>query len=244
MSYYNLVKRNLNFFFNNLSKPEDRIQDTIQDSNLNLEGGAKKKKKSTKKKFNVLDFDINDLEVADEEVFTNSRSVNPFLKKKTEGELAEQIEDDDEGKPVNKNEDDTTENDLSESNTDLNDARTKVDEDESNDNKDKVDEDEDEIDAEEIDFENNLNADLDEESDDNSEEESDDNSDDIDNDYLKDYFNNSVTFGGRNISAIKDELGSDKDIEEYTKNVSGGLTGGNMKPIKRYNHKLYPYNLN
>ena len=228
MSYYNLVKRNLNFFFNNLSEPED----TTQDSNLNLEGGAKKKKKSTKKKFNVLDFDINDLEVADEEVFTNSRSVNPFLKKKTEGELAEQIEDDDEGKPVNKNEDDTTENDLSESNTDLNDARTKVDEDESNDNKDKVDEDEDEIDAEEIDFE------------DESEEESEESNDDVNNEYLKDYFNNSVTFGGRNISAIKDELGSDKDIEEYTKNVSGGLTGGNMKPIKRYNHKLYPYNLN
>lgn len=232
MSYYNLVKRNLNFFFNNLSEPEN----TIQDSNLNLEGGAKKKKKSTKKKFNVLDFDINDLEVADEEVFTNSRSVNPFLKKTTEGELAEQIKDDDEGKPINDNEDDTTENELSESNTDLNDARTKVDEDESNDNKDKTDEDEDKIDLEEIDFE--------EESDDNSEEESEESNDDINNDYLKDYFNNSVTFGGRNISAIKDELGSDKDIEEYTKNVSGGLTGGNMKPIKRYNHKLYPYNLN
>lgn len=229
MSYYNLVKRNLNFFFNNLSEPED----TIQDSNLNFEGGAKTKKKSTKKKFNVLDFDINDLEVADEEVFTNSRSVNPFLKRKTEGEIAEQIEDDDEGKPVNEDENDTTENDLSESNTDLNDARTKVDEDESNDNKDKTDEDEDEIDAKDIDFE------------DESEDESDDNSDDdINNDYLKDYFNNSVTFGGRNISAIKDELGSDKDIEEYTKNVSGGLTGGNMKPVKKYNHKLYPYNLN
>ena len=229
MSYYNLVKRNLNFFFNNLSEPED----TTQNSNLNFEGGAKKNKKSTKKKFNVLDFDINDLEVADEEVFTNSRSVNPFLKKTSEGELTEQIKDDDEGKPINEDENDSIENNLSESNSDLNETKTKIDEDESNDNKNKTDEDEDKIDLEEIDFE--------EESDDNSEEESDD---DITNYYLKDYFNNSVTFGGRNISAIKDELGSDKDIEEYTKNVSGGLTGGNMKQIKRYNHKLYPYNLN
>ena len=112
MSYYNLVKRNLNFFFNNLSEPEDEIQN----SNLNFEGGAKKKKKSNKKKFNVLDFDINDLEFADEEVFTNSRSVNPFLKKKTEGELVEQIEDDDEGKPINDNEIDEEENELSETN--------------------------------------------------------------------------------------------------------------------------------
>lgn len=237
MSYYNLVKRNLNFFFNNLSEPEDMIQD----SNLNFEGGAKKKKKSTKKKFNVLDFDINDLEVTDEEVFTNSRSVNPFLKKQTEGELKEQIKDDDEGKPINENEIEKRENELSESNNDLNEIKTKIDEneseDETNDNNDGIDEDEDEINGEDIDFENNLNADID----DNSEEESED---DFDNDYLKDYFNNSVTFGGRNISAIKDELGSDKDIEEYTKNVSGGLTGGKMKPIKRYNHKLYPYNLN
>lgn len=236
MSYYNLVKRNLNFFFNNLSEPEDEIQN----SNLNFEGGAKKKKKSNKKKFNVLDFDINDLEFADEEVFTNSRSVNPFLKKKTEGELVEQIEDDDEGKPINDNEIDDEENELSETNTDLNETKTKIDEDESGEVNENMEEDSDEINGEDIDFENNLNDDLD----DNSDSDSEDNSDDFDNDYLKDYFNNSVTFGGRNISAIKEELGSDKDIEEYTKNVSGGLTGGNMKPIKRYNHKLYPYNLN
>lgn len=236
MSYYNLVKRNLNFFFNNLSEPEDEIQN----SNLNFEGGAKKKKKSNKKKFNVLDFDINDLEFADEEVFTNSRSVNPFLKKKTEGELVEQIEDDDEGKPINDNEIDDEENELSETNTDLNETKTKIDEDKSGEVNENMEEDSDEINGEDIDFENNLNDDLD----DNSDSDSEDNSDDFDNDYLKDYFNNSVTFGGRNISAIKEELGSDKDIEEYTKNVSGGLTGGNMKPIKRYNHKLYPYNLN
>lgn len=235
MSYYNLVKRNLNFFFNNLSEPEDETQN----SNLNFEGGAKKKKKSNKKKFNVLDFDINDLEVADEEVFTNSRSVNPFLKKTLEGEEAERIEDDEEGKPINSSEIEEEENELSESNSGVNDARTKVGEDDSEEDGEKdMEEDSDEINGEDIDFGYNLNDNLDDNSD------SDDNSDDFDEGYLKEYFSDSVTFGGRNISAIKDELGSDKDIEDYTKNVSGGLTGGNMKPIRRYNHKLYPYNLN
>lgn len=222
MSYYNLVKRNLNFFFNNLSEPKDEIE------NSNLEGGVKKKKK-----FNVLDFDINDLEFADEEIFTNSRSVNPFLKKKTEDELAEQIKDDEDGKPINDDEDNITENELNETNNDLNEIKTKIDKDESNETSENIEEDSNEL----IGDDELQNFEDDSESEDNSD-------DDLDNTYLKEYFNNSVTFGGRNISVIKDELGSDKDIEEYTKNVSGGLTGGNIKPIKKYNHKLYPYNLN
>ena len=137
MSYQKLVQRNLNFFFNNLSDSSE-----IDDSD-NMSGGACKKKKSsdkkqTKKKFNVLDFDISDLEPAHEEVFSNGHAINPFIRKdsKTErtkpedGELDEKIKDDDEGKPINENEEEPEENKLEEDPNEVQEIiKTKSDED-------------------------------------------------------------------------------------------------------------------
>lgn len=255
MSYQKLVQRNLNFFFNNLSDSSE-----IDDSD-NMSGGACKKKKSsdkkqTKKKFNVLDFDISDLEPAHEEVFSNGHAINPFIRKdsKTErtkpedGELDEKIKDDDEGKPINENEEEPEENKLEE---DPNEVQEII--------KTKSDEDDDEKDDE--DLEEDLEEDIEEISDTNIDFNRDkktpksdhdfefydleDSESDVSEDFeeYKSYFNAPIK-GGRNINEIKDELYDDSDLNEYTKNVKGGLTGGNIKPIQKYSNKLYPYNLN
>ena len=242
MSYYNLVKRNLNFFFNNLSdETSDEISNikpiNVDNNENNLEGGVIKKKKTNKKKFNVMDFTIDDLEIADEEVFTNSRSINPFLKRehtpdieneRKREEEAEHIKDDEEGKEINP---DDEENELKTSTDELIETIGEND----------INFDEDYMREQNI---NNPDIVDSNSSSENSVDSTD--SEDLENDeFVNQYFNKSyATFGGKNISMIKDELGSDKDIEEYTKNVSGGLTGGNMKPIKKYDGKFYPYNLN
>lgn len=252
MSYQKLVQRNLNFFFNNLSDSTE-----INESD-NMTGGACKKKKSsdkkqTKKKFNVLDFDISDLEPAHDEVFSNGHAINPFIRKdsKTEktkpedGESDEKIKDDDEGKPINDNEEEPEENKLEEDPNDVQEIiKTKSDEvDKENSDDEELEEDIEEINDANIDFNKDKKtpkSDRDFEFYDLDDSES-----DVSEDFeeYKSYFNTPIK-GGRNINEIKDELYDDSDLNEYTKNVKSGLTGGNIKPIQKYSNKLYPYNLN
>lgn len=260
MSYQKLVQRNLNFFFNNLSDSSE-----INDSD-NMNGGACEKKKSsdkkqTKKKFNVLDFDISDLEPAHDEVFSNGHAINPFIRKdsKTEitkpenSELDEKIKDDDEGKPINENEEEQEDNKLEEDPNDVQEIiKTKSDEDDkettNEEDPDEVLEEDLEEDIEEISDANiDFNKDKKTPKSDHDFEfyDLDDSESDVSEDFeeYKSYFNAPIK-GGRNINEIKDELYDDSDLKEYTKNVKGGLTGGNIKPIQKYSNKLYPYNLN
>ena len=252
MSYQNLVQRNLNFFFNNLSDSSEI------DKSDNMTGGACKKKKSsdkkqTKKKFNVLDFDISDLEPAHDEVFSNGHAINPFIKKdsKTEitkpedNELDEKIKDDDEGKPINENEEEQEENKLEEDPNDVQEIlKTKSDEEDSEEIlEEDIEEDTEEINDSNIDF--NKDKKTPKSDYDFDFYDLDDSESDVSEDFeeYKSYFNAPIK-GGRNINEIKDELYDDSDLKEYTKNVNGGLTGGNIKPIQKYSNKLYPYNLN
>ena len=103
MSYHNLIKRNLRFFVNNLSDntEENEVNNFMSTYDNNLHGGKCKKKKNTKKKFNVIDFDFDDLENADSEIFTNSKCVNPFIKKMDKNEASEIFKEDEDGKAIN-----------------------------------------------------------------------------------------------------------------------------------------------
>jgi hypothetical protein len=183
-------------------------------NNNNIQGGAKRKQT---KKYYIPEFTFDDLVEADEEVFINSKSINPFIK--------HDITEDEEGRPQTDEETDVTPQDELDDKldeiTDMDEAINDID-------------DEDEIEINNIDEFDDDSEDSDIEIDNKSY---------FDTEYMNNF--NSVIKGGKNISKIKEDLENNHDIKEYTNNIKGSnlLTGGNMKPIKRQNNKLYPYNL-
>ena len=237
MSYYNLLRRNLKFFNYNLHNNSDT--DTSEISTTSINGGVRK----NKKKFNVIDFNFDDLVDADSEVFTNSKSINPFLRTATDEPIQTESALKDEIINENPDIDETNPNQ-----TDLNNPEIYDENEEGRPiNNEENKEDEILLTNENMLFEEAVEAeeeDAEADQDDSSDNE-DNSSDSSDDEHIKKYFSNYSLKGGKNISNIKDELSNDKDIEEYTKNIkkSSSLTGGNIKPIKRGTNKLYPYNL-
>ena len=240
MSYYNLLKRNLKFFNYNLHNNSDT--DTSEISTTSINGGVRKNKKN-KKKFNVIDFDFDDLVDADSEVFTNSKSINPFLRTATDEPIQTDLALKDEIINENPDIDETNSNQTALNNPEI------YDENEEGRPIDNEENEEDEVllTNENMLFDEAVEVEEEADQDDNSDNEdnSSENSDEENDEHIKKYFSNYSFKGGKNISNIRDELSNDKDIEEYTKNIkkSSSLTGGNIKPIKRGINKLYPYNL-
>lgn len=236
MSYYNLLKRNLKFFNHNLHNNSDT--DSYEIPAISIDGGVKKSKKN-KKKFNVIDFDFDDLVDADSEVFTNSKSINPFLRTATD----EPIQTDSALKDEIINENPDIDDETDSNQTDLNNPEIYNENKEGRPINDEENEEDEVLSNENMLFDEAVEAYQNDNSDD--EDNSSESSDEENDEHIEKYFSNYSFKGGKNISNIKDELANDKDIEEYTKNIKkySSLTGGNIKPIKRGTNKLYPYNL-
>lgn len=266
MTYQELVEKNLNYFMQNLNKDLEIIEDS-QTLNKYFEsnqigGNLKNESSSQTKKYNIIDFDYDDLEFETDDVFLNSTSLN-LLKQKNlkQNEVFHKEED-----KTDKEEPPNTITDT------ILDIQEKDDEEKSKSSSESSEEKEKEKDPEIIvdetslideilnedkdkrtDFyQNNLkeisnsnsediNFDIDSinKSEENSEDKSEENFEEL-NEYIQNYFSNLE--GGKNINEIKETLNND-DIEKYNSSVTG-LTGGNFQKINNItNYKLYPYNL-
>lgn len=233
MSYYNLVKENFKFFSDNL---KINSNESIKDR---LEGGKKEMK------YNVIDFDWDDIVFNDEDdIFLSSTSkelLQEKIKEPPKEEVYDEILNDKKIKrkftgDLNQIDDveNISEDILEETISDQLTSEAQND-----------------IDNE---FENNLDEIINDDPD--SEENSDSEEQNIINNYFTDqkntdlaeiddiiqnYFECFENFqGGQNINKIKDILSDETDYKH-----SLTLTGGNFKPIVKKNiNKLYPYSLN
>lgn len=263
MSYYNLAKRNFKFFMENLNSDEsdeDSKQTQINETNSSLTGG------SNGIKYNVIDFDWDDIEEIDtEDIFLSSTSKEliqnnkPKIKEPSKDEVYDEI--------LNKETEDMEDNDeTNQFEQKYTGEMTILDDDEL---KLELD-DENEVESEENNLNNTIINEIKDESEDknelDTEENSDDNEFDLDDNIIHEYFsekNNKEDStddlgqiddiiqnyfecfenikGGQNINKIKDVLSQDEI--EYKKTLT--LTGGNFKPIvKSQMNKLYPYVFN
>lgn len=244
MSYYNLMKENFKFFSNNLKINED-VDEIIEE---NLTGGKKKMK------YNVTDFDWDDIVLNDEDdIFLSSASKElqennkPKIKEPSKEEVYDEL--------LNGND---TENNISHKLTgdlhEIDDEESENDEhnifedtladtltiEAENENNDKSEDDSNEIISDDIDDSENETM-IDEYFTTKTQNEySNKDLAEID-DIIQNYFECFENFrGGQNINKIKDIL---SDETEYKNSLS--LTGGNFKPIpKRHINRLYPYSLN
>ena len=255
MSYYNLTKENFKFFSDNLKmneiveKPvEEDVKEVVDE---NLTGGDKKMK------YNVIDFDWDDIVLTDEDdIFLSSVSkelqennkpkIKEPPKEEVYDELLNETEDETENnithkltgelheiddEPIEDEEDDVFEDTLADTLT--NEANNEKNEEAS------------EHDSDEIITDDEIDTDDDEMIDEyftptTQNEYSNKDLAEID-DIIQNYFECFENFqGGQNINKIKDRL---SDENEYKNSLS--LTGGNFKPIPKRNiNKLYPYSLN
>lgn len=254
MSYYNLAKRNFKFFMENLKSDDSDTTDSeqiqVNETNTSLTGG------SNGIKYNVIDFDWDDIEeIETEDIFLSSTSKEliqnnkPKIKEPSKDEVYDEI--------LNKETEDIEETNRFEQK--YTGEMTILDDDELGLELDV----ENEVESEE----NNLNNTIiDENKNESDEENSDDNEFDLDDNIIHEYFsekNNKEDStddlgqiddiiqnyfecfenikGGQNINKIKDVLSQDEI--EYKKTLT--LTGGNFKPIvKSQMNKLYPYVFN
>lgn len=268
MTYQELVEKNLNYFIQNLNK-DLGIDEDSQTLNKYFEsnhtgGDLKNESSNQTKKYNIIDFDYDDLEFETEDVFLNSTSLN-LLKQENlkQNELIHEEEDktdkeEDKEDPPNTVTDtilDIQEKDgeeKSKSSSESSEEKEKDPEiivDETSLIDEILNEDKDKrtdfyqnnlkvmsnTNSEDINFEtDSINK-----SEENSEDKSEENFEEL-NEYIQNYFSNLE--GGKNINEIKETL-NDDDIKKYNSSVTG-LTGGNFQKINNNtNYKLYPYNL-
>lgn len=250
MSYYNLIKENYKFFQNQLKKNSDIDSDVnnIMPINENLNGGSKPIK------YQVIDFDWDDLIAEDEEdvfLYSTSKDIefsNKKIKEPTKEEVYDEL----------LNNDQQIEFSFTGEMDDLNDQN--------------IDQDNDQIDnSNNTTIENILSdeaaKELNENSEDDEKETSESSDDDVDSISVQDYFGKDQTIsalknndeidladiddiinnyfesfenvqGGRSIDKIKEILADDT---EYKNSLN--LTGGNFKVVRKSKmNRLYPYN--
>ena len=224
MSYYKLVKDNLKYFTESLSKHK-------KEEEISITGG------NSKRKYNLVDFDWDDLEEDDEDIYSKTistslkkddydKDIDKLISHKFTGDITDMIDDEldyeveEEVKPENEIEPEIPAEVIDENQEVVQDLNVEIED---------ADFDSDEETEEESDLKNTYKQYFDE-IDEKIE------LDEIDK-YINSYF--SGLEGGKHISNIKDEL--NKDYDEYSSSVT--LTGGNFKPIKSHKSNLYPYNL-
>lgn len=267
MSYYNLTKENFKFFSDNLKMNEiveEPIEEPIEEDvkevvdeivDENLTGGDKKMK------YNVIDFDWDDIVLDDEDdIFLSSVSKElqennkPKIKEPPKEEVYDELLNGNE----NENETETETNITHKLTGELHEIDDEPLEDEedgvledtladalTNEANNEKNEEASEHDSDEFITDDEIDTDNDEMIDEyftptTQNEYSNKDLAEID-DIIQNYFECFENFqGGQNINKIKDIL---SDENEYKNSLS--LTGGNFKPIpKRHINKLYPYSLN